>query len=69
MQRAGKTLMEGRGIVSVSLPVKIFEKRSALEKMTDLWCTGPKYLPLAAASTDPVERLKLVITFFISGLH
>ena len=48
VKRAGKVLMEGKGLVSLSLPVKIFEKRSTLEKVCDLWCTGPKYLTEAA---------------------
>jgi len=61
--------MEGRGIVAVSLPVKIFEKRSAIEKMCDLWCTGPKYLVMAGEAKDPLQRMKLVITFVVSGFH
>jgi hypothetical protein len=40
--------MEGKGIVAISLPVKIFEKRSMVEKICDLWCTGPTYLTKAA---------------------
>jgi len=44
VKRAGKTLMEGRGIVAISLPVRIFEKRSAIERMCDLWSTGPIYM-------------------------
>ena len=61
--------MEGQGIVAVSLPVRIFERRSTIEKMTDLWVTGPKYLTLAAQAKDPLERLKHVITFAVSGMH
>lgn len=48
LQRAGKKLMEGKGIVAISLPVKLFEKRSAIERICDLWCTGPFYLKKAA---------------------
>jgi hypothetical protein len=48
IKRAGKTIIEGRGIVAVSLPVKIFEKRSIVEKICDLWCTGPIFLKRAA---------------------
>lgn len=69
LQRAGKQLMEGKGIVAVSLPVRIFEKRSTIERICDLWCTGPYYLKKAAIETDAVERLKLVITFTVSGMH
>jgi hypothetical protein len=61
--------MEGKGIVGISLPVKIFEKRSMLEKICDLWCTAPHYLTSASLNIDPIKRMKLVITFIISGLH
>lgn len=61
LKKAGEKLMKGEGVVSISLPVRIFEKRSAIERCGDLWTTGPKYLPLAAKATDPVERLKNVM--------
>ena len=63
--------MEGRGIVAVSLPVRIFEKRSTAERICDLWCTGPVFLKKAAIETlgDHVERMKYVISFVISGMH
>jgi hypothetical protein len=61
--------MEGRGIVAVSLPVRIFEKRSTIEKICDLWCTGPIFLRKAALEQDSIERMKYVITFVISGMH
>lgn len=61
--------MEGKGVVAVSLPVRIFEKRSTIERMCDLWSTGPIFLLEAARSEDPIERFKKCITFFISGLH
>ena len=61
--------MEGRGIVGISLPVKMFEKRSLVEKICDLWCTGPIFLKRAALENDPVERMKNAITFVISGMH
>ena len=69
LQRAGKKLMEGKGIVAVSLPVRIFEKRSTIERICDIWCTGPIFLRKAAIEMDPIERLKLVITFVVSGMH
>jgi hypothetical protein len=61
--------MEGKGVVAVSLPVRLFEYRSTLERICDLWCGGPSFLPKAAKSDDPVERMKNVMAFFISGLH
>ena len=69
LKKAGEKLMKGEGVVSISLPVRIFEKRSAIERCGDLWTTGPKYLPLAAKTTDPVERLKNVMCFMIGSMY
>jgi hypothetical protein len=69
VKRAGKTLMEGKGVVAVSLPVRLFERRSTVERMCDLWTTGPIFLLEAARLEDPVEKMKKCISFFISGLH
>jgi len=48
IQKAGAVLMEGKTIVGVSLPVRIFEARSTLERMVDWWATAPIYLTKAA---------------------
>lgn len=69
IQKSGKTMMDGRDIVSVSLPLQIFESRSMVEKICDLWCTGPHFLKLASIESNPVERLKYVISFMVSGMH
>jgi hypothetical protein len=60
--------MEGKGIIGLSLPVKIFEKRSMLEKICDLFSTGPIFLTRAGQTDDKIERIKNVIAFAISGL-
>lgn len=44
MKRAGKLLAEGKNVVGVSLPVKIFEPRSLIERISDWWAFGPIYL-------------------------
>lgn len=70
LKRAGEKLMKGEGVVSISLPVRIFEERSALERACDLWTLGPKYLKLAAIqNNNPLERFKLVMCFMIGGMH
>jgi hypothetical protein len=66
----GRNLLEGRPITNISLPVRIFEPRSFLQRILDPWCYAPLYLTKAArCQDDPVERLKWVLTFFISGQH
>ena len=69
MKRAGKTLIEGKNVVAISLPVRIFESRSMVERITDIWGSGPHYLNLACKTQDPVLRMKYIMTFCISGLH
>lgn len=69
MKRAGKQLIEGKNIIGVSLPVRIFEPRSTLTRLCDHWGTGGLYLNKAASCTNPVERMKNVIAFSISGIH
>jgi len=69
MKRAGKQLIEGKDIVAISLPVRIFEPRSMVERITDLWGSGPHYINLACKTQDPVQRMKLIMAFCVSGLH
>ena len=63
----GGKLAEGINLTKVSLPVEIFEPRSFLQRLSDSWI----YLDLliaAAECADPVERLRLLVAFAISGL-
>jgi hypothetical protein len=69
MKRAGKQLLEGKNIVGVSLPVRIFEPRSMLTRITDLWSGGPYYFNKAASCTNPIERMKLITTYAVNGMH
>jgi len=66
----GNSILEGKELVSTTLPISLFEPRSFLERLTDIWAYAPRYLPRAAEiKGDPVERLKHVIAFATSGLH
>ena len=44
MKTAGKTLMEGKNVVAISLPVRIFESRSTIERICDNWAFMPIYI-------------------------
>ncbi len=61
--------MEGRELTNLTLPVTLFESSSFLEKMSQSWLFAPTYLSRAALAKDPVERMKLVVTFLIAGIH
>lgn len=64
-----QSIAEGRGIVGVSLPCRIFEPRSLLERIVDWWGFAPNFLNKAATSQDPVLRMKFIIAFSIAGLY
>ncbi|CEL98315.1 unnamed protein product [Vitrella brassicaformis CCMP3155] len=73
IKSAGQALLEGKNIVSISLPVRVFEPRSGLERISDQWSFGPTFLRKAAmvppGPNQALERLKYVISFCVAGLH
>lgn len=62
-------LMKGLSISHISLPIKIFEPRSSIQRICDLWTFAPVYLKKAAQTDDHLERLKLVIAFCVSSIY
>jgi len=69
IKELGHSVLEGRELTEISLPVYLFEPKSFLEKMTEGWCYAPTFLTKAAVTTDPLERFKLVICFAVAGIH
>ena len=65
----GSNLFQGKSLTSISMPVKIFEPRSFLQRMTDTWCYAPLFLKKASLESDPLERIKYCISFAFAGLH
>ena len=63
------TLLKGLTIAHISLPIKIFEPRSSIQRIVDLWSFAPKFLRQAADITDHLERFKQVIAFSMSSLY
>ena len=64
----GRKLLAGQfDLLSVSLPAALFEPRSYLQKLCDPW-VFPRLLDrAAAASDDPVERMRWAVAFFVAG--
>jgi hypothetical protein len=61
--------MGNLNLLSLSMPVRMFEPRSYLQKLADVW-VYPAYLSQAALpSTPPALRLQLVATWFVAGLQ
>lgn len=65
----GANISEGRDLLTVSLPVVLFEPRSFLELICQLWSFAPVLLTKAAKSNDPVYRFKCTIAMALAGLH
>ena len=61
--------MKGLSISHMSLPIKIFEPRSTIQRIVDLWTFAPRFLKMAAQTNDHLERLKLTIAFAISNIY
>jgi hypothetical protein len=62
-------LLKGLTITHISLPVKIFEPRSTLQRVVDLFSFSPIFLTKAAEIDDHLERFKLVITNAVASMY
>jgi hypothetical protein len=62
-------MLKGLSMSHTSLPIRIFEPRSTIQRICDLFTFSSKYLKDAAMNKDPLERLKLTITFMISSIY
>ena len=51
------------------MPIKIFEPKSSIQRITDMWASAPNYLKKASQIDDHLERFKLVIGCSISSLY
>ena len=69
LAQAVKGVFAKDGFLRISLPARIFEGRSTLDRILDGWRMAPTYLPKAANCVDHILRMKYVITFAISGLY
>ncbi|GBF92151.1 hypothetical protein Rsub_04498 [Raphidocelis subcapitata] len=64
----GRQILAGNlNLVNTSFPVLMFEPRSYLQKLADPW-VYPEYINAAAAATDPLERMKLLLTWVVAGM-
>lgn len=64
-----KSLFKTGSFISLSLPIRIFEERSMLEKYCSWWINAPLLLKPAGETKDSVTALKYTITFYLSSLH
>ncbi|CAK4082701.1 unnamed protein product [Aphanomyces euteiches] len=69
MVQLGAQLLSGKLAVRLSLPIRLFEPRSLLDRIPDAWAYAPTLLTKAAHATEPLDRLQHVIAFVVAGLH
>lgn len=60
-------ILEGKLVVGMSLPIKIFQPRSYLERITDLFSAFPYYLSKVKKNNE-VENIKLISAAICAGL-
>lgn len=59
-------MISGKSVLSISMPVDIFDVRSNLERMADSFVFAPVYFEEAAKIPDPVEQMKRVVAFLLT---
>jgi len=70
LQEVGKKLLTGDlNLTKVSFPIKCSVAMSALERVGRGTCFFPVYFNRAAASDNPIERIKLVITATLANFY
>ncbi|CAD8206494.1 unnamed protein product [Paramecium octaurelia] len=67
IKRMGSNLLSGKSLMSVSLPIQVFEARSFLERMARAQGHAPIFLEKAAQTMDVMEQMKLTVAFHMSS--
>lgn len=66
LKQIGSNLLSGKSFMQISLPITIIEKQSNLERLAKSFVFAPVFLEQAAKSEDPVEQMKLTMTFLLT---
>ena len=61
-------IFTGGGLSSLSPPIRIHEPRSSLERLAEAMSSFCPFFTLADQATDPVVRVKLVLTGVVASL-
>ena len=66
IRQIGTNLISGKSIMNMSLPVEIFDGRGLLERSAGSFGYAPIFLTQAGKTADPLEQMKLIVTFILS---
>lgn len=70
VKQLGRTIFSGKfNIGSVSFPINCMSDKSILYLIGSMAIHSPIYMTRAALATDPIERMKYVLTTSLSFLH
>lgn len=67
ISKIGTNILAGKGIMNISLPIKLFDSRSVLEIFAFESKYAPHFLEKAGEEENEIERLKLVIFNLYKG--
>jgi hypothetical protein len=69
VKQVGKNVIAGRDLLTVTFPVRSSAPISMIEYTSRQNAYGPIFMSRAAASSDPVERMRLIMTWNIACQH
>jgi len=69
LRQLGECLVEGRSLLTISLPLHIFEKRSILERSAATFGYAPYFLEKGGEIDDPLEQFKMAVTFWLTTMQ
>jgi hypothetical protein len=70
LKSVGKKILSGKfNLTTISFPIKCMCPKSLLEAMSTITGVYPTYMNAAALTTDPIERMKLVMASSIAFLY
>ena len=68
VKQFGSMILSGKSITSISLPISIFEPKSLLERLADIFVYAPHFLEKAGRVNNTLEQFKLAFTFYLTML-
>ena len=69
IKKIGVNILSGKSIMNISLPIKLFEPHSMLEKIASSFRFSPYYLQKAKELSNPIDRVKVLVTGYIVSLQ
>lgn len=68
LKQMAKNVLSGKSIVAISLPVRIFQQKSLLERILDACSFVPTYCSKACKATNELDRMKYLICLIVAGM-